>query len=49
MSKAIERPVCPCESRYLKRPLVSSAEPKPAKRRIVQSLERYIVGWIPRV
>ncbi len=49
MSKATERPVCPCESRYLKRSLVSSAAPKPANMRIVHGLARYIVGWTPRV
>ena len=40
ISKAIERPVWPCSSRYLKRALVSSALPKPANMRIVQSLPR---------
>jgi hypothetical protein len=35
--------------RYLKRRLVSSAEPNPANWRIVQSRERYIVRWMPRV
>jgi hypothetical protein len=44
MSKAVERPVCPCSSKYRKRPFVSSAVPKPANWRIVQSLPRYIEG-----
>jgi hypothetical protein len=29
--------------------LVSSTVPKPANCRMVQSLPRYIVGWMPRV
>ncbi len=42
MSKAVERPSPPARSSSLKRPLVSSAVPKPANWRIVQSRERYI-------
>ena len=49
MSKAVERPLTPCSSRYLKRRLVSSGEPKPANWRMVQSRPRYMVGWVPRV
>jgi len=36
-------------SSALKRRLVSSAAPKPANMRIVQSRERYPEGWMPRV
>jgi hypothetical protein len=49
MSKAVERPVIPWASRYLKRALVSSGDPKPANWRIVQRRPRYIVDWGPRV
>ena len=49
MSKSVDRPVCPCAIRYLKRPFVSSAVPKPAICRIVHSRPRYIVGYGPRV
>ena len=48
-SKAVESPVWPCASRYLKRSLVCSGVPKPANMRIVQRRPRYIVGWTPRV
>ena len=53
-SNAVERPVLALvplvfSSRYLKRRLVSSAEPKPANWRMVQRRERYIVLWTPRV
>jgi hypothetical protein len=44
MSKAVERPVCPCSSRYRKRSFVSSAVPKPANWRIVHRRPRYIDG-----
>ncbi|GBD46525.1 hypothetical protein HRbin41_01353 [bacterium HR41] len=44
MSNAVERPVCPCSSRYRKRSFVSSAVPKPANWRIVQRRPRYIDG-----
>ena len=44
MSKAVERPVWPCSSRYRKRSFVSRGVPKPANCRMVQSLPRYIVG-----
>jgi len=49
MSKAVESPLTPCSSRYLKRRLVSSGDPNPANWRIVQSRPRYMVGWVPRV
>ncbi len=49
MSKAVESPVTPCWSRYLKRRLVSSGDPKPANWRMVQSRPRYMVGCGPRV
>ena len=39
-SKAMESPVWPCVSRYLKRSFVSSALPKPANMRIVQRRPR---------
>ena len=48
-SKAVERPVCPSASRYLKRWFVCSGVPKPANMRMVQSRPRYIVGCTPRV
>ena len=48
-SKAVERPVCPFSRRNLKRSLVSSAVPKPANCRIVQSRLRYMDAWTPRV
>ena len=48
-SKATESPVCPCPSRYLYLALDSSAVPKPAYCRMVQSLPRYMVGCTPRV
>ena len=43
-SKATDRPVCPCSSRYLKRAFVSSAVPKPAYWRMVQTRPRYMSG-----
>ncbi len=49
MSKSTERPVWPCEMRYLKRLFVSSPVPKPAIWRIVQGRLRYMVGYGPRV
>src|SRR5271165_672405 len=49
MSNAVERPVCPCSSRYLNRSLVSSAVPNPANWRIVHNRPRYIDGYTPRV
>ncbi len=48
-SNAVLRPVCPCFSKYLKRELVSSDDPKPANIRIVHRRPRYIVECIPRV
>ena len=53
-SNAVESPVLALvpvafSSRYLNRAFVSSAEPKPANCRIVQSRDRYIVGCTPRV
>ena len=48
-SKAVERPVCPWDSRNLKRSLVWRGVPKPANMRIVQGRPRYIVGCTPRV
>ena len=49
MSNAVESPVCPCASKYLKRSLVSSGRPKPANMRMVHRRPRYIVGYTPRV
>ena len=49
MSKAVESPVLPASSSFLKRRLVSAAVPMPAKSRIVHSRDRYIEGWMPRV
>ena len=49
MSKSTERPVWPCEMRYLNRLLVSSPVPKPAICRMVQNRLRYMVGYGPRV
>ena len=49
MSKAVDRPVPPFRRISLNRVLVSSAVPKPANMRMVQSRERYIAEWIPRV
>ncbi len=48
-SKAVERPVWPCSSRYLNRAFVCSGVPNPANMRMVQRRLRYIVGWTPRV
>ena len=42
MSNAVERPLPPAPSSSWKRALVSSAVPKPANWRIVQSFDRYI-------
>ena len=42
MSKAVDRPSPPDRMISLKRQLVSSAVPKPANMRMVQSFERYI-------
>ena len=44
MSKAVEWPVWPCFRRKWKRAFVSSAVPKPANCRIVQSRPRYMDG-----
>ena len=44
MSNAVERPVWPWSSRYLKRSLVSSEVPNPANWRIVHNRPRYIDG-----
>jgi hypothetical protein len=41
---AVDSPVWPCSSRYLKRALVSSGRPNPANIRMVHSRPRYIVG-----
>ena len=49
MSKAVERPSPPERSSSLKRPLVSSAVPKPANWRMVHSRERYMEAYGPRV
>ena len=48
-SKAVESPSLPAASSSWKRRLVSSAVPKPANMRIVQSFERYIEACGPRV
>ena len=48
-SKAVERPSPPERRISRKRALVSSAVPKPAKSRMVQSLERYMEAYGPRV
>ena len=42
MSNAVDRPVPPWRSSSWKRPLVSSAVPKPANMRMVQRRDRYI-------
>ena len=49
MSNAVDRPSPPALMISLKRQLVSSAVPKPANMRIVQSFERYIEAYGPRV
>ena len=49
MSNAVDRPSPPERSNSLKRPLVSSAVPKPANWRIVHSRERYMDAYGPRV
>ena len=48
-SNATDSPPPPCSSRYLKRAFVWAALPKPANCRIVQTLPRYMVSWMPRV
>ena len=48
-SKAVERPSPPARRISLNRALVSSAVPKPANIRMVQSFERYIEAYGPRV
>ena len=48
-SNAVERPSPPAASSSRKRWLVSSAVPKPANIRMVQSFERYIEAYGPRV
>jgi len=49
MSKAVDSPSPPERMISLNRALVSSAVPNPANMRIVQSLERYIEAYAPRV
>ena len=49
MSKAVDSPSPPARMISLKRQFVSSAVPKPANIRIVQSLDRYIDAYGPRV
>ena len=49
MSKAVDSPLPPERSSSLNRALVSSAVPKPANWRIVQSRDRYIEAYGPRV
>ena len=49
MSKAVDSPVPPERMISRKRSLVSTAVPKPANMRIVQSLVRYIDACTPRV
>ena len=48
-SNAVDRPSPPAARISRKRPLVSSAVPKPANIRIVQSFERYMDAYGPRV
>ena len=48
-SSASDSPVWPWPSKYLKRWFVSRGVPKPAYWRIVQSLPRYMLRWMPRV
>jgi hypothetical protein len=48
-SKAVESPSPPERRISLKRALVSVAVPKPANMRMVQSFERYIEAYGPRV
>ena len=48
-SKAVDSPSPPERRISLKRAFVSSAVPKPANIRIVQSFERYIEAYGPRV
>src|ERR1700754_3773895 len=43
ISNAVDKPVCPCSSRYLKRWFVSSGVPNPANCLIVQSFPLYIL------
>ena len=49
MSNAVDRPSPPARMISLNRQFVSSAVPKPANIRIVQSFERYIDAYGPRV
>jgi len=49
MSNAVESPSPPALMISLKRRFVSSAVPKPANIRMVQSFERYIDAYGPRV
>ncbi len=49
MSNAVESPLPPAASSARNRSLVSSAVPKPANWRMVQSLDRYIEAYGPRV
>ncbi len=48
-SNATDNPPLPARSNSRKRTLVSSAVPNPANNRIVQSFERYIEAYGPRV
>ena len=48
-SNAVERPSPPASSSSWKRRFVSIAVPKPANMRIVQSFERYMSVYGPRV
>jgi hypothetical protein len=48
-SNAVESPSPPAASRSRKRRLVSGAVPNPANIRIVQSFDRYIDAYGPRV
>ena len=49
MSNAVDSPLPPAASSARNRSLVSSAVPKPANWRMVQSFWRYIEAYGPRV
>ena len=49
MSNAVDKPLPPLRRISLKRAFVSSGVPKPANIRIVQSFDRYIDAYGPRV
>ena len=49
MSNAVDRPLPPASSNWRNRSLVSSAVPNPANCRMVQSFDRYIEAYGPRV